>query len=129
MAENPKSRTISLTLNIDNSSNLMPLNNTIATPVHVDPDALHGHPDPSFILKLCTNFWFGAPCMFKFSKKLKSVIDNLDIVSNNLAKEVTFGHAAGPFTNPPFAKLQVLPIGIIPKKHSDNCPRFPSFLP
>ena len=30
------------------------------------------------------------------------------------------GHTGGPFTNPPFANLQVSPIGIVPKKHSDK---------
>ena len=51
---------------------------------------------------------------------VKFAIDNPTIVSNNLAKEVALGHTAGPFTNPPFANLQVSPIGIVPKKHSDK---------
>jgi hypothetical protein len=58
--------------------------------------------------------------MSKFSKNLKSAIDNPIIVSTNLANEVALGHTAGPFTNPPFANLQVSPIGIVPKKHSDK---------
>jgi hypothetical protein len=75
-------------------------------------DALCGHPDSSFVLKLCSNLRFGAllgydgPRMSKFSKNLKSAIDNPTIVSTNLAKEVALGHT-GPFTNPPFANLQV----------------------
>jgi hypothetical protein len=56
--------------------------------------------------------------MSKFFENLKSDIDNPTIVSTNLAKEVALGHTAGPFTNPPFANLQVLPIAIVPKKHS-----------
>ena len=88
-------------------------------------DALCGHPDSSFVLKLCPNLRFGAllgydgPRMSKFSKNLKSAIDNPTIVSTNLAKEVALGHT-GPFTNPPFANLQVSPIGIVPKKHADK---------
>ena len=126
-----KSRAVSLLSNtsIDNRSNLIPLDsNNIVTPIHVDAleDALHGHPDPSFVLKLCSDLRFGArlgydgPRKSKFSKNLKSAIDNPTIVSNNLAKEVALGHTAGPFTNPPFANLQVSPIGIVPKKHSDK---------
>ena len=126
-----KSRAVSLLPNnsIDNRSNLIPLdNNNVVTPIHVDAleDALHGYPDPSFVLKLCSDLRFGArlgydgPCKSKFSKNLKSAIDNPTIVSNNLAKEVALGHTAGPFTNPPFANLQVSPIGIVPKKHSDK---------
>ena len=127
-----KSRDVSLLSNIssiDNRSNLIPLDsNNIVTPIHVDAleDALRGHPDPSFVLKLCSDLRFGArlgydgPRKSKFSKNLKSAIDNPTIVSNNLAKEVALGHTAGPFTNPLFANLQVSPIGIVPKKHSDK---------
>ena len=126
-----KSRAVSLIPNnsIDNRSNSIPSdNNNLVTPIHVDSleDALRGHPDPSFVLKLCSDLRFGArlgyngPRKFKFSKNVKSAIDNPTIVSNNLAKEVALGHTAGPFTNPPFANLQVSPIGIVPKKHSDN---------
>ena len=125
-----KSRAVSLLSNtsIDNRSNLIPLdNNNIVTPIHVDAleDALRGHPNPSFVLKLCSDLRSGArlgydgPRQSKFSN-LKSAIDNPTIVSNNLAKEVAYGHTAGPFTNPPFANLQVSPIGIVPKKHSDK---------
>ena len=94
-----KSRAVSLLSNtsIDNRSNLIPLdNNNIVTPIHVDAlkDALRGHPDPSFVLKLCSDLRFGArlgydgPRNSKFSKNLKSAIDNPTIVSNNLAKEL-----------------------------------------
>ena len=77
-------------------------------------------------MKLCSDLRFGArlgydgPRQSKFSKNLKSSIDNPTIVSDNLAKEVALGHTAGPFTNPPFANLQVSSIGIVPKKHSDK---------
>ena len=77
-------------------------------------------------MKLCSDLRFGArlgydgPRMSKFSKNLKSAVDNPTIVSSNLAKEVALGHTAGPFTNPPFVNLQVSPIGIVPKKHSDK---------
>ncbi len=57
--------------------------------------------------------------MSKFLKNLKSAVDNPTVVLSNLAKEVALGHTAGPFTNLPFVNLQVSPIGIVPKKHSD----------
>ena len=123
-----ENRIVSLKSSIYKSSNSIPLDNTIVTPIRVDAleDALCGHPDSSFVLKLCSDLRFGArlgydgPRMSKFSKNLKSAIDNPTIVSTNLAKEVALGHTAGPFTNPPFANLQVSPIGIVPKKHSDK---------
>ena len=123
-----KNRTVSLKCSIYNSSNLIPLDFTIVTPIRVDAleGALCGHPNSSFVLKLCSDLRFGArlgydgPRMSRFSKNLKSAIDNPNIVSTNLAKEVALGHTAGPFTNPPFANLQVSPIGIVPKKHSDK---------
>jgi hypothetical protein len=121
-------RTVSLKSSTYNSSNSIPLDNIIVTPVRVDAleDTLCGHPDSSFVLKLCSDLRFGArfgydgPRMSKFSKNLKSAIDNPTIVSTNLAKEVALGHTAGPFTNPPFTNLQVSPIGIVPRKHSDK---------
>ena len=118
---------------IDNRSNLIPLDsNNIVTPIHVDAleDALRGHPDPSFVLKLCSDLRFGARLGYdgsrksKFSKNLKSAIDNPTIVLNNLAKEVALGHTAGPFTNPLFANLQVSPIGIVPKSIRTNSVQF-----
>ena len=126
----PENRTDSHKSNINNSSNLIPLafDPTIVTPIRVDAleHAHLGHPDRSFVLKLCSDLRFGArlgydgPRMSKFSKNLKSAVDNPTIVLSNLAKEVARGHTAGPFTNPPFINLQVSPIGIVPIKHSDK---------
>ena len=131
-----ESRAVSLLSNtsIDHRSNLIPLdNNNIVTPIHVDAleDALRGHPDPSFVLKLRSDLRFGArlgydgPRKSKFSKNLKSAIDNRTIVSNNLAKEVALGQTAGPFTNPPFANLQVLVLSL--KSIRTNSVRFFTF--
>jgi hypothetical protein len=71
-----ENRTVSLKSSIYNSSNSIPLDNTIVTPIRVDAleDALCGHPDSSFVLKLCSDLRFGArlgydgPRMYKFSK-------------------------------------------------------------
>ena len=123
-----KNGTVSLKCSICNSSNSIPLDFTIVTPIRVDAleGALCGHPNSSFVLKLCSDLRFSArlsydgPRMSKFSKNLKSAIDNPNIVSTNLAKEVALCHTAGPFTNPSFTNSQVSPIGIVPKKHSDK---------
>ncbi len=133
----PENRTDSHKSNINNSSNLIPLafDPTIVTPIRVDAleHALLGHPDRSFVLKLCSDLRFGArlgydrPRMSKFSKNLKSAVDNPTIVSSNLAKEVALGHTAGPFTNPPFVNLQVSPIGIVPKNIRINFEPFSTF--
>ena len=110
-----KNRTVSLKCSIYDSSNSIPLDFTIVTPIRVDAleGALCGHSNSSFVLKLCSDLRFGArlgydgPRMSRFSKNLKSAIDNQNIVSTNLAKEVSLGHTAGPFTNPPFANLLI----------------------
>ncbi|CAB4018174.1 Hypothetical predicted protein [Paramuricea clavata] len=124
-----ENRTVSLkSSSTYNSSNSILLDNTIVTPIRVDAleDALCGHPDSSFFLKLCSDLRFGArlgydgPRMSKFSKNLKFGIDNPTVVSTNLAKEVALDHTAVPLTNTPFANLQVSPIGILPKKYSDK---------
>ena len=69
-----KSRVVSLISNtsIDNRSNLVPLdNNNIVTPIHVDvpEDALREHPDPSFVLKLCSDLRFGARLGYDGTRK------------------------------------------------------------
>ena len=77
-----ENRTVSLKCSTYNSSNSIPLDNTIVTPirVHALEDALCGHLDSSFVLKLCSDLRFGArlgydgPRMSKFSKNLKSAI-------------------------------------------------------
>ncbi len=43
---------------------------------------------------------------------------NPEIVSSNLATEVSLGRMAAPFDSPPFQNFQVSPIGLVPKKNS-----------
>ena len=47
-----------------------------------------------------------------------TAFENPDIISANLAKEVSLDRTAGPFDTPPFSNLQVSPIGLVPKKNS-----------
>jgi hypothetical protein len=81
-----ENRTVSLKSNTYNSSNSIPLDNTIVTPIRLDAleDALCRHPYSSFVLKLCSHLRFGArlgydgPRMSKLSKNLKSARESIN---------------------------------------------------
>ena len=98
------------------------------TPINVDrlEWELIGHPNQNLAAKSCKELRSGArvgydgPRTPKWSRNLPTAFENPKIVSENLAKEVQFGRVAGPFDKPPFPNLQVSPIGIVPKKHSDK---------
>ena len=100
--------------------------NLLPTPVSVEnlETALSSHPKQNFVLELCNIFKYGAHIGFqgkrsaRFSKNLPTAFENPDIISANLAKEVSLGRTAGPFDTPPFSNLQVSPIGLVPKKNS-----------
>lgn len=47
---------------------------------------------------------------------LKSATLHPQAVSDALAKEVSRGHTAGPFQEPPIQNLQCSPLGVVPKK-------------
>ena len=42
------------------------------------------------------------------------------VVSSNLTKKIALGHIAGFFQAPPLPNLQCHPVGVIPKKHSNE---------
>ena len=98
------------------------------TPVLVDKleGQLKDHPDQPFVQKLCTELREGArigydgPRISRRAKNLATANINPQIVSENLAKEVSLGRTAGPFDEVPFPNLQVSPIGLVPKKHSNK---------
>lgn len=50
------------------------------------------------------------------SANLKSVLDNLQIVSLKLKKELEVGQIVEPFTCPPFKNFRCSPLSIVPKK-------------
>jgi hypothetical protein len=87
---------------------------------------LLGHPNQSFVNKLCSELTEGArigysgPRSPRFSNNLPTAFENPTIISNNLAEEVKKGRTAGPFASPPFKNFQVSPIGLVPKKHSEK---------
>jgi len=100
----------------------------LPTPINVTKleEVLREHPDPAFVARLCSFFRTGAdigftgPRIARFSKNLPTALAQPDIVSENLTKEVALGRVGGPFPTPPFPNLQVSPIGLVPKKHSNK---------
>jgi hypothetical protein len=100
----------------------------LPTPISIQhlKTALLGHPDQNFVSQLCNNFKFGVHIGFqgqrspRFSRNLPTAFANPDIVSSNLATEVSLGRIAGPFDSPPFKNFQVSPIGLVPKKNSNK---------
>jgi hypothetical protein len=53
----------------------------------------------------------------RFLKNLPTAFANPEIVSSNLATEVSLGCMAGPFDSLPFQNFQVSPIDLVPKKN------------
>ena len=101
-------------------------NFTVKTPIDIDRLELElsDHPDMLFVENLCRDLREGtridytgprAPCI---SKNLPSAYQNPR--TDTLAQEVALGRVAGPFDSPPLPNLQVSPIRVIPKKHSDK---------
>ena len=106
-----------------NVSNFTPRTPTDVTRLQKE---LQDFPDKIFVSKLCielqegTRIGYIGPRKPRLSKNLPSAYKNAAIVSETLAKEVALGRVAGPFNDPPSPNLQVSPIGVIPKKHSDK---------
>ena len=105
-----------------NVTEVIPLPTPVS--VHNLEEALSGHPDKNFVSELCNLFTHGVHIGFqgqrapRFSKNLPTAFANPEIVSSNLATEVSLGRMAGPFDSPPFQNFQVSPIGLVPKKNS-----------
>ena len=103
-------------------------NKTAITPVNVDrlETELFNYPFEPFVTHLLQGFRFGfrigydGPRQFRFSKNLKSATSLPDVIERNLLKEVSVGRTAGPFCSPPFTNFQIYPIGVVPKKHSNE---------
>jgi hypothetical protein len=126
--ENNQTRNINPAANIVATIKNKTTVGNIATPTPIDVVKLElslvEHPDPNFVAQLCTNLRYGAHIGFegkrapRFSKNLPTALAQPDIISSNLAHEISLGRVAGPFDNPPFPNFQVSPIGLVPKKHS-----------
>lgn len=63
---------------------------------------------------------FCGPRLAWISPNLISATQHPDVVSANLQKGVNLGRVAGPYPAPPLANFQCHPVGVIPKKHSND---------
>ena len=98
---------------------------SLPTPVNVNSleRVLVDHPDRLFVLRLCNSLQYGADIGYKgpqVPRDLPTALDQPNVVTANLMKEVALGSVAGPFPTPPFPNFQVSPIGLVPKKHSNK---------
>eukprot|EP00741_Cyanophora_paradoxa_P000420 tig00000404_g411.t1 len=97
-------------------------------PTPVRPDriaaALEGHPDPSLAARLAHGFAHGfplqyrGPCFSAISRPEPSALEHIDVVRQDVEKEIAMGRVAGPFPSPPLAPFVASPVGAIPKKRS-----------
>ena len=83
---------------------------------------LQGYPDQSIADYLINGFRFGfdigytGPRFPWVSKNLVSSISNSLAISQAIQKELSRGHIAGHFKEPPFPNLHCSPLGAVPKK-------------
>lgn len=89
-------------------------------------NCLARHPDKHFVDYLISGLTRGfrigyqGPDLCRTAPNLKSALDHPDIVQENLERECSLGHTAGPFDSKPFKNFQVHPIGVVPKKNSQK---------
>ena len=87
---------------------------------------LANHPDKTFVSSLLSMLREGAhigysgPRAHRVSPNLISAAQHPDVVTSNLRKEVTLGRVMGPYPSPPLPNFQCHPVGVVPKKHSNE---------
>jgi hypothetical protein len=59
---------------------------------------------------------YAGPRIYRDSKNLKSVIDNIDIAKQKIYDEIDAGRMSGPYATRPISNLRCSPIGLVPKK-------------
>ncbi|XP_060562301.1 uncharacterized protein LOC132721934 [Ruditapes philippinarum] len=59
---------------------------------------------------------YAGPRIYRDSKNLKSVIDNIDIAKQKIYDEIDAGRMSGPDATRPISNLRCSPIGLVPKK-------------
>ena len=80
------------------------------------------HPDKQFAADLLhdlqwgSNIGYSGPRLARITPNLKSALLQPDAMLEALAKEVSRGHTAGPFSSPPLPSLHCSPLGVVPKK-------------
>ena len=101
---------------------------TLLTPVSVPKlkETLLGHPHNKFVTQLMNDFTQGVHMAFqrvrtlRFSKTLATASAKLEVVSANLANEVSLGNMTGSFEDTHFQNSQVSPISLVSKKNSNK---------
>ena len=83
---------------------------------------LKSHPVLQFATELLhdlqwgCNISYSGPHLARVTPNLKSALLQPQAVSDAIAKEVSHGHTAGPFSETPILILQCSPLGVVPKK-------------
>ena len=123
---------------INNYLNFNPSSNSqVVTPIDAGrpKQALANHPDQSFVDTLCSELkerahvGYEGPRTPRFSNNLPSAKANPEIVDQNLAKKVSMGRTAGPFTTPLY-KFPSFTNRFSPKEaHWEISHHFPPLLP
>ena len=111
-------------LNQSDSSFTPPLLSPPSTPIVIPnlSTELENHPNQKFASDLLHDLQWGCrlgytgPRAPRVTPNLKSASLHPQAVSDALAKEVSRGHTAGPFQEPPLQNLQCSPLGVVPKK-------------
>lgn len=111
-------------LNQSDSSLTPPLLSPPTTPIVIPnlSTELKNHPNQKFASDLLHDLQWGCrlgytgPRAHRVTPNLKSATLHPQAVSDALAKEVSRGHTAGPFQEPPIQNLQCSPLGVVPKK-------------
>ena len=111
-------------LNQSDSSFTPPLLSPPSTPIVIPnlSTELENHPNQKFASDLLHDLQWGCrlgytgPRAPRVTPNLKSASLHPQAVSDALAKEVSRGHTAGPFQEPPIQNLQCSPQGVVPKK-------------
>ena len=111
-------------LNQSDSSSTPPLLSPHATPIVIPnlSTELKNHPNQKFASDLPHDLRWGCrlgytgPRVPRVTPNLKLATLHPQAVSDALAKEVSRGHTAGPFQEPPIQSLQCSPLGVVPKK-------------
>lgn len=111
-------------LNQSDSSFTPPLLSPPTTPIVIPnlSTELKNHPNQKFASDLLHDLQWGcrlgyiSPHAPRVTPNLKSGTLQPQVVSDALAKEVSRGHTAGPFQEPPIQNVQCFPLGVVPKK-------------
>ena len=88
---------------------------------------LKSHPDRALVQSALTAIRAGAQIGFTGDRaksqrcaNLQSAIDNPSSITSDIAKEITKGRIAGPFTAPPTSNILFSPVGAVAKKDVDE---------